>query len=99
MAIDYELISAFLAKSPKRELISLAVRRVGWEISSVVEGDNERLWGVYLKPSKNLRDALAINREVLLWVSEYEEFQARALSQAAEIIQRDQPRLCDNCND
>lgn len=94
MAIDVERIRAFLDESDIRAMVAIAVRRVGFQISWVLSYRRE-LWGLYLKPNRNLKELLGTNREILLWVSEFHEFQPRTLSQAMEIITGDQPRLCD----
>lgn len=88
-------IREFIEQSPRRKVVASAVQRVGFQITSVISRSGE-LWGFYLKPNRILKELLSTNREVVLWVSEYPDFQARALSQAAEIVSSDQPRLCED---
>jgi serine/threonine-protein kinase len=94
MTIDYQRINEFIGQSSTKSQIAAACRAAGFEISWVFSRGRD-LWGFYLKPTRGLRDALGVHREVLLWVTEFPEFQARALSQAEEFIAADQPRLSD----
>ncbi|MBN8225900.1 serine/threonine protein kinase [Corallococcus macrosporus] len=95
MAIDEERIRQFIAERPMRSAIAAIVRRAGFIIAWVESNVPER-WGFYLKLNSNLKELFGTNREVLLWVVEHREFQARTVSQAAEIIERERPRLCED---
>lgn len=95
MAIDQRAIQAFVDSTQLRSQISSTVRRAGFTISQYLEY-NTSLWGLYLKPNRVLKETLGINQEILFWVSEYAEFQAKSLRQATEIIEQNQPRLSDD---
>jgi hypothetical protein len=94
MAVDERRIREFIEKSSTRETIAAAVRHAGFYITWVKFYHHE-LWGFYLKPDKNIEDLFGISREILLWVSEFDEFQPRSITQACEIVDLEQPRLSD----
>jgi serine/threonine-protein kinase len=58
-------------------------------------GDAAR-WGIWLKLNKHQKELFGTTREVLLWVVEHREFQARTVSQAADLIEKERPRLCED---
>lgn len=94
MAIDQRRIRFFIEKSGNRTMIAEAVRHAGFTITWVVE-ERPELWGFYLKPNRTIRSLIGVSREIILWVSEYREFQARAVSQALSYIDYESPRLSE----
>lgn len=95
MPIDQSRIRKILERSKVGAEIAQVVQGAGFQISFALEAERDDLWGLYLKPNKTLRDLFGTSREVLLWVAEYPEFQARTIERAQEILDREQPRLSD----
>lgn len=95
MAIDEKRIKQFLEANPQRGTVAAVVRRAGFRITWVLSHRLE-LWGLYLRPDENLQELLGTSREILLWITEFNDFQARALTQVTDIIEQEQPRLCED---
>ena len=97
MAIDDQRINAFVGVSKIRQAIAAIVRQAGFTIAWVKEQDDmpER-WAFWLKLNPQLKQLFGTTREVLLYTVEHREFQARTVSQAAEILNSERPRLCED---
>lgn len=95
MAIDEIIIRNFIDISETRKQLTQVFERAGFQVVHTVEYAHQ-IWGVHLKPNKPLREILDISREVLLWVTEFPDFQAKTVRQAAYIIQQCSPRLADS---
>jgi hypothetical protein len=95
VAVDEQRIESFIGANTTRGVIAEVIRRAGFGITWVTE-TRSGLWGFYLRPNRDLRDILGTNREILLWTTDFPQFQARAISQAVEIVAQEQPRLCDD---
>ena len=95
MPIDYARINRFITQSERRDLVARVLRRAGFEVVWV-ESLMHELWCFHLKLNRHLRELLGTSREILVWVSEFEEFQARAIMQASEQIAQKRPRLSED---
>jgi serine/threonine-protein kinase len=96
MAIDERRITEFINESTLRQTVAAVLRKAGFIIVWVQEEAKGSRWGFYLKLPRRLRDTFGTGREVLVWVVQSSEFQARTVTQAADIISREKPRLCED---
>jgi hypothetical protein len=96
MAIDERRISEFINESTLRQSIASVLRKAGFIIVWVQEEAKGSRWGLYLKLPRRLREIFGTGREVLVWVVQSSEFQARTVTQAADIIAKEKPRLCED---
>ncbi|MBW4461820.1 MAG: protein kinase [Nodosilinea sp. WJT8-NPBG4] len=85
MAIDSTRIEDFINQDPFRktlyDLLTASGFTVTWTISK-----NFKLWGFFLKPTKRVKDLLGVgNLEILVWVVQFDDFQAKTIEQAVEI--------------
>lgn len=67
-----------------------------FEFEWVHEEDGGKTWYCYLKPNRQLSHTFDLVREILLSVAEYEEFQARTIHRAHNIIKGARPRLSED---
>ncbi|WP_405820569.1 protein kinase [Streptomyces sp. NBC_00838] len=96
MAKNVRLINEFLARTSSRSQIAEVVRRAGFEFEWVREEDNGKWWCCYLKPNLRVSRTFGTVREILLSVSEYENFQARTILRAQRVIEGARPRLSED---
>ncbi|WP_078509940.1 serine/threonine-protein kinase [Streptomyces sp. Tu 6176] len=96
MAVDERRISQFIGRSFLRTKIANILRHAGFIIVWVSEEAGGTRWALYLKLPRRLRDLFGTAREVVIWVVESHEFQARTVTQAAQLIQSERPRLCED---
>lgn len=96
MPVDARRIETFLGANAMRKQIAAVFTRAGFEIVWVTEEAQGSRWGLYLKLPRRLRSVFGTAREVLVWVVQSSEFQARTVTQAAKIIERERPRLCED---
>ncbi len=91
MAKDRERIEEFLQSDIIRSQVATLVRSSGFSIERVHAPTNEdrRSWGLNLKKSKDIQQLFPGRREVLLWVSEYSELQARTISHVRTLVRSD----------
>ncbi|WP_263170541.1 serine/threonine-protein kinase [Streptomyces sp. SCSIO ZS0520] len=96
MAVDEQRIARFLNRSELRTKIANVLRGAGFKIVWVNEEAEGKRWSLFLKLPQRLRDLFGTAREVLVWVVESPEFQARTVTQAERIISEERPRLCED---
>ncbi|HEX5406969.1 MAG TPA: hypothetical protein VFX16_32235 [Pseudonocardiaceae bacterium] len=96
MAIDNVRIARFITRSESRQHIAKAFRGAGFEIVWVRDEAEGTRGGIYLKLPARLRELFHTSREVLVWVVEAYEFQARSVTQAVGILEQERPRLCED---
>ncbi|MFF3789507.1 AAA-like domain-containing protein [Streptomyces sp. NPDC001981] len=96
MAIDEKRITDFLQQSDLRSRVATVLRTAGFVIVWVKEEGNGSRWALYLKLPGGLRESFGTAREILVWVVQSAEFQARTITQAAELILQERPRLCED---
>ncbi|PWJ08794.1 hypothetical protein DKG34_04360 [Streptomyces sp. NWU49] len=96
MAVDEQRIARFLNRSELRIKIANVLRGAGFKIVWVTEEAEGKRWSLFLKLPQRLRDLFGTAREVLVWVVESSEFQARTVTQAEQIISKERPRLCED---
>ncbi|MFF9799314.1 protein kinase [Streptomyces rochei] len=96
MAVDQQRIARFLSRSELRTKIANVLRGAGFNIVWVNEEAEGKRWSLFLKLPQRLRDLFGTAREVLVWVVESSEFQARTVTQAEQIISEERPRLCED---
>ncbi|MFH8870210.1 protein kinase domain-containing protein [Streptomyces griseus] len=96
MAVDEQRIARFLSQSALRTKIANVLRGAGFIIVWVNEEAEGKRWSLFLKLPQRLRDLFGTAREVLVWVVESPEFQARTVTQAGHIIDKERPRLCED---
>ncbi|WP_405388471.1 protein kinase [Streptomyces sp. NBC_01102] len=96
MAIDEKRITDFLQQSDLRSRVATVLRAAGFIIVWVKEEANGSRWALYLKLPGTLRQSFGTAREVLVWAVQSAEFQARTITQAAEVILQERPRLCED---
>ncbi|MCG8918973.1 protein kinase [Actinokineospora sp. PR83] len=82
--------------SDARQKVSKAFRGAGFEIVWVTEEGEGQRWGIYLKLPPFLKEIFHTTREVLVWVVESKEFQARSVTQVVAILDKERPRLCED---
>ena len=96
MPINRGRIRRFIAASPNRAMVADLLRNAGFEIVWVEEFEKPMRWSFYLKLKPDHRKLFGTAREVLVWVVEAPEFQARTVMQAQGIIENERPRLCED---
>ncbi|QRP48084.1 serine/threonine-protein kinase [Amycolatopsis sp. FDAARGOS 1241] len=96
MAVDNERIAAFIGESPLRQQVASVLQRAGFLIVWVFEEANGSRWGLYLKLPPTLKELFGTGREVLFWVVQSADFQARTITQADSHIRKNRPRLCED---
>jgi hypothetical protein len=82
MAIDQARISKFLNHGPIRRQIASVFQHAGFTVTCVFEEDKGARWGFYLRLPTLLKKQFGTAREILVWVAQYAEFQAKTLTQA-----------------
>lgn len=95
MVVDKDRVRQFMRASETRKTVATAFEGAGFEIVWVREETLNR-WAVYLKLPSFLKEAFHTSREVLVWVVEAREFQARSVTQAMEVLSNERPRLCED---
>lgn len=96
MAVDERRITDFIEQSELRTRVAAVLRAAGFLVVWVKEEGNGSRWALYLKLPAGLRDSFGTGREVLVWVVQSAEFQARTVTQAADLILQERPRLCED---
>lgn len=96
MAIDEARIREFLAHDATRKKVAAVFQSAGFRIVWLHEEHSGSIWSFNLKLSSQLKNMLGTNREVLVRVVQVREFQARDVSRAIELIERERPRLCED---
>ncbi len=96
MPKNVRLINEFLGKTTERGRVASILRRAGFEFEWVREEGGGKNWYCYLKPNRQLSQTFGLVREILLSVAEYEEFQARTIHRAHDIIKGARPRLSED---
>jgi hypothetical protein len=94
MPIDHERINLFISENQFRQNLANVIRRAGFQITWIRYTGSPLMWGFYIKPNQPMKDLFSINKEVLLWVAEFDEYQIRSVSQAIDIVVED-VRLSD----
>lgn len=94
--LDTDRIATFLSTNSLRQEIYGVFAAAGFEVSWVVEEAEGARWGIYLKSSRRIRDMLGTSREILVWIVQSTEFQARSITQAERRIVNERPRLCED---
>lgn len=94
--VDSDRIDLFLNASDLRREINNVFTEAGFETTWVREETQGARWGLYFKLSRRLRDMLGTSREILVWVVQSAEFQARTITQAEQLISQERPRLCED---
>jgi AAA+ ATPase superfamily predicted ATPase len=94
--VDSGRIEQFLSGNALRQEIHAVFSDAGFETTWMIEEAEGARWGLHLKLSKRLRDMLGTSREILVWVVQSAEFQARTITQAESIIINERPRLCED---
>jgi hypothetical protein len=95
MPIDYQRITEFIGSRPARKTLASVLRRAAFNIVWIEESSPER-WGFHLKLDRTQRQLFGTSREVLIWVTEYPDFEARDVTTPHQIIVNSRPRLCED---
>ncbi|MEM8484033.1 MAG: protein kinase [Bacteroidota bacterium] len=94
MAKDNNWINRFIHGSEARQLLASVLEASGFKIVNIVKDEHsELLWGFIVSPSSDHVEILNTSREILVWASEFAEFQARTVMRAQEILSEYRPRL------
>lgn len=84
---DYLLRSFSLTDAPTRGPILEAVKASGFTVERIEEDlRHPDKWGLVLKPSRQVADLFRLDREVLLWSTNYPRFQARDIEDIRSVI-------------
>ncbi len=92
MAIDHHLIETFINEDITRLQIAKVLRRAGFTIVWIHEY-KDKIWGIRIKMNRILRQLFDTPLEILVWVSEFKDFNALTIFQAHDIIIKNQPRV------
>ncbi len=78
-----------LTDAPSRGPILQAVKTAGFTVERIEEDlEHPDKWGLVLKPSRQVADLFRLDREVLLWCTNYPRFQARDIEDIRRVIDR-----------
>jgi serine/threonine-protein kinase len=85
----------FREKSPLRNEVARTFERAGFTITYATQSQDRPLWGYFVRPNEQLGSLFGTTQEILVWVSEFPDFQARTVVQAQNLHALNRPRLCE----
>jgi serine/threonine-protein kinase len=96
MPREDDYMRQFRLRSPLREDVARIFERAGFSITYATQS-NERpqLWGYFVRPNDKLQSLLGTAQEILVWVSEFLEFQARTVTRCQDLLSLHRPRLSE----
>jgi serine/threonine-protein kinase len=84
---DYTIRTFRLTDVPTRGPILEAVRAAGFTVERIEEDlQQPDKWGLVLKPGRQVADLFRLDREVLLWCTNYPRFQARDIEDIRGVV-------------
>lgn len=98
MAIDIRRIREFVEAKPWRQSLAHVLARANLQISWVSEVPKDKFsdpprWWLAVKLNKDQKDQFNIGREIVIYVCETNDCQARTITQAVQIIHSDPSRF------
>lgn len=92
MAKDQSLIRETLARNPLHAQTAALVDRAGFKVTSAV-GVTARVCAIYARPNRANQHLFGVTREVLVWTVDFQEFEARNVTDALDHVARSGGRL------
>lgn len=95
MAKDQDLIRRTLERNPLHSKVARLFTAAGFQVSSAA-AITRQVCAIYVRPGRAVRHLFGVRREVLVWVADYPDFEARNVSDALDHVARSGGRIEDD---